>query len=55
MSWNLRGKVLPASGPKASLEVLRAFGPSVVEENHGTLRMWYSGHDGSTSRILGAV
>jgi predicted GH43/DUF377 family glycosyl hydrolase len=27
----------------------------VVEEDDGTLRMWYSGHDGTTSRILEAV
>lgn len=27
----------------------------MVEEDDGTLRMWYSGHDGTTSRILEAV
>jgi predicted GH43/DUF377 family glycosyl hydrolase len=55
MGWNLSGQVLPASRPDADLERLRAFGPSVLEEDDGTLRMWYSGHDGSTSRILEAV
>ena len=55
MTWNLRGQVLRASGPQANLEASRAFGPSVLEEDDGTLRMWYSGHDGSTGRILEAV
>lgn len=55
MGWHLRGKVFPGSGPTPHLELLRAFGPSVLEEDDGTLRMWYSGHDGSTSRVLEAV
>jgi len=29
--------------------------PWVLEEDGGTLRMWYSGHDGTTGRILTAV
>ena len=55
MGWHLDGQILPDSGPASDLDSLRAFGPSVVEEDDGTLRMWYSGHDGSTSRILEAV
>lgn len=55
MGWHLDGQILPGSGATADLESARAFGPSVVEENDGTLRMWYTGHDGSTSRILEAV
>src|ERR1051325_3469 len=55
MGWHLDGQILPDSGPTPDLESLRAFAPCVVEENDGTLRMWYSGHDGSTSRILEAV
>ena len=55
MGWHLDGQILPGSGAKADLESARAFGPSVVEEDDGTLRMWYTGHDGSTSRILEAV
>jgi hypothetical protein len=55
VSWNLHGQVLGKSGPQAKLEASRAFGPSVLEEDDGTLRMWYSGHDGSTGRILEAV
>jgi len=34
---------------------LRAWRPWVLEEDDGTLRMWYSGDDGTTSRILEAV
>jgi predicted GH43/DUF377 family glycosyl hydrolase len=55
MGWHLHGEILPHSGATVELESERAFGPSVVEEDDGTLRMWYSGHDGSTSRILEAV
>lgn len=54
-SWTSHREVLPASGPWASLDRLRAFRPSVLEDDDGTLRMWYSGHDGSTGRILEAV
>ena len=55
MGWLLDGQILPDSGAASDLESGRAFGPCVVEEDDGTLRMWYSGHDGSTSRILEAV
>ena len=55
MGWASRGEVLPSSGTHAELDRQRAFGPSVLEEDDGTLRMWYSGHDGSTGRILAAV
>lgn len=55
MGWHLQGHVLPGSDAPPDLELTRAFGPSVLEEDDGTLRMWYSGHDGSTSRILEAV
>lgn len=34
---------------------MRAFRPTVLEEPDGTLRMWYSGHDGEIGRILEAV
>jgi hypothetical protein len=34
---------------------LRAWRPWVLEEADGTLRMWYTGSDGTTSRILTAV
>lgn len=55
MPWTRHRPVLPESGPWADLDHLRAFRPSVLEEDDGTLRMWYSGHDGSTGRILEAV
>lgn len=55
MPWTGHHQVFPASGSPAELDRLRAFRPSVVEEDDGTLRMWYSGHDGSTGRILEAV
>jgi len=52
--WGQRRPVLPP-GPDAAFEALRAFGPSVLVEDDGTIRLWYSGHDGSTGRILEAV
>lgn len=55
MGWHLDGQILSGSEAASELESLRTFGPSVVEEDDGTLRMWYSAHDGSTSRILEAV
>jgi predicted GH43/DUF377 family glycosyl hydrolase len=55
MGWHLDGQILPGEEGTADLESARAFGPSVVEEDDGTLRMWYTGHDGSTSRILEAA
>ena len=54
MKLGPRRPLLP-SGPDASLEELRAFAPSVLVEDDGTSRLWYSGHDGSTGRILEAV
>jgi predicted GH43/DUF377 family glycosyl hydrolase len=55
VSWTNHQQVLPESGPWSHLDSLRAFRPSVVQEPDGTLRMWYSGHDGTTGRILEAV
>src|ERR671911_2374194 len=55
MSWTRHRAVLGDSGPWAELDRLRSFRPSVLEADDGTLRMWYSGHDGSTGRILQAV
>jgi predicted GH43/DUF377 family glycosyl hydrolase len=36
-------------------DALRALRPWVLQEADGSLRMWYSGHDGTTGRILAAV
>jgi hypothetical protein len=55
VSWTCHREVLTGSRQLAVLDRLRAFRPSVLEEADGTLRMWYSGHDGSTGRILEAV
>jgi hypothetical protein len=55
VGWLHRQEVFPAPGQSAGLDSLRAFGPSVVEEKDGTLRMWYSGHDGASGRIVEAV
>jgi hypothetical protein len=54
VDWAKQGDVLlPASA--GDPDRLRAWQPWVVEEDDGTLRMWYSGHDGTTGRILAAV
>src|SRR4029453_12231938 len=55
MSWTRHRIVFSKAGPWAELDRLRSFRPSVLEADNGTLRMWYSGHDGSTGRILEAV
>jgi predicted GH43/DUF377 family glycosyl hydrolase len=54
VDWAKQGDVLlpPSAGDS---DRLRSWQPWVVEENDGTLRMWYSGHDGTTGRILEAM
>ena len=54
MTWVRDGIVL-APGGEDEPDSLRQWRPWVLEENEGTLRMWYSGHDGTTWRILEAV
>jgi len=54
VEWIREGEVLAPGGP-GDADSLRAFRPSVLEESEGSLRMWYSGHDGTTWRILEAV
>ena len=54
MEWIREGEVpLPrtARGP----DCLRALRPVVLEDPDGTIRLWYTGSDGTTSRILAAV
>jgi predicted GH43/DUF377 family glycosyl hydrolase len=41
--------------PPDAPDRLRQLRPWVVEEDDGALRMWYSGHDGTTGRILAAA
>lgn len=54
MDWIREGEVFPLGGP-GQPDSLRGWRPWVIEEPDGTLRMWYSGNDGTTSRILSAV
>ena len=42
-------------GVSGEADSVRAWRPWVFEEDDGTLRMWYSGDDGTTWRILEAV
>jgi predicted GH43/DUF377 family glycosyl hydrolase len=42
-------------GVSGEADSLRALRPWVLEEDDGTLRMWYSGNDGKTWRILEAI
>jgi len=54
MDWVKQGDVFSVA-PAGDRDHLRAWQPWVLEEDDGTLRMWYSGHDGTTGRILEAV
>jgi len=54
VDWAKQGDVLPPAAA-GDPDRLRAWQPWVLEEDDGTLRMWYSGHDGTTGRILEAV
>ncbi|HYT78966.1 MAG TPA: hypothetical protein VEQ37_06875, partial [Actinomycetota bacterium] len=54
MDWIREGEVSLPTTPGEPDE-LRALRPWVLEEPDGTLRMWYTGDDGTTSRILTAV
>ena len=54
MEWTREGEVFPP-GSSGDPDSVRASRPWVLEERDGTLRMWYSGHDGTTSRIIEAV
>lgn len=54
MAWIREGEVFPAARA-GEPDAVRALRPWVVEEEGGSLRMWYSGHDGTSWRILSAV
>lgn len=54
MEWVREGEVF-APGPPGEPDSARTSRPWVLEEDGGALRMWYSGHDGTTGRILAAV
>jgi predicted GH43/DUF377 family glycosyl hydrolase len=53
VDWVREGTVL-APAPPGAPDSARTMRPWVVEED-GARRMWYSGHDGTTGRILAAV
>jgi len=54
VEWIREGQVSLPTTP-GEPDSLRAWRPWVLEEPDGTLRMWYTGDDGTTSRILTAV
>jgi predicted GH43/DUF377 family glycosyl hydrolase len=54
VEWIREGAAF-APRPAAEPDGLRALRPWVLQEAGDTLRMWYSGHDGTTGRILAAV
>jgi predicted GH43/DUF377 family glycosyl hydrolase len=54
VEWIREGAAFASRTP-AEPDSLRALRPWVLEEAGDALRMWYSGHDGTTGRILAAV
>jgi predicted GH43/DUF377 family glycosyl hydrolase len=54
VEWIRDGEVALRGAP-GEPDTLRAWRPWVLGDADGTLRMWYSGSDGTTSRILAAV
>jgi predicted GH43/DUF377 family glycosyl hydrolase len=54
MQWQREGAVFPPSSA-GDPDSDRSLRPWVIEDAAGVLRMWYSGHDGSTWRILEAT
>src|SRR5919106_6454176 len=54
VEWIREGEVL-SPGTPGQPDSLRAWRPWVLEEADGALLMWYSGDDGTTSRILAAL
>ncbi|MDY7103609.1 MAG: hypothetical protein S0880_20710 [Actinomycetota bacterium] len=54
LPWSQPTAVLAGAGPWDELDAVGASSPCVLEDGDGTARLWYSGHDGSTERILGA-
>jgi predicted GH43/DUF377 family glycosyl hydrolase len=54
IEWIREGEI-PLQRRPGAPDAVRALRPSVLEEPDGTLRMWYTGGDGTTSRIVAAV
>jgi predicted GH43/DUF377 family glycosyl hydrolase len=55
VAWSTAHEVLPGGGRWAELDEAGAFGPCLLEGDHGSARMWYTGDDGCTARILVAT
>lgn len=54
MDWIREGLVFPqAAGDEA--DCVRQWRPWVLEDENGALRMWYAGHDGTSSRLIEAI
>jgi predicted GH43/DUF377 family glycosyl hydrolase len=54
VGWIREGEV-PLERASGGPDDVRALRPSVLEEPDGALRMWYTGSDGTTSRIVAAA
>lgn len=54
MPWSAPRELLPAEGRWAELDAAGAAQPCVQEGQDGAERLWYTGSDGSTARILTA-
>jgi predicted GH43/DUF377 family glycosyl hydrolase len=54
MDWKHEGDVLPPASA-GEPDSVRGWQPWALEEEDGTLRLWYSGHDRTTGRVLEAV
>jgi predicted GH43/DUF377 family glycosyl hydrolase len=54
LNWVREGLCLPPT-ESGQPDSDRAWRPWVLEEEEGTFRMWYSGHDGTTWRIMEAL
>jgi len=54
VEWVREGEVFTPA-PPGGADSVRTMRPWVLEEDGGALRMWYSGHDGTTGRILTAI
>ena len=54
MKWIREGEIFSPTS-YSDPDSARAFRPWVIEDQKGVLKMWYSGHDGATWRILRAT
>jgi predicted GH43/DUF377 family glycosyl hydrolase len=52
--WTAPRELLSPEGQWAELDAAGASLPAALEDGDGTVRLWYTGSDGSTSRVLAA-